>query len=189
LNPTVAQEVSAIIARCLKKNPMDRYRHAQDLLDDTRRLRGLVPHSEARSIRQTLAAKVRAAQQTWSSKTARLVAVVATGLVLVVGIGWYLTGSIGKTTPKAETGRESSAADEAAPVGASDEMRSVTIGIFGGEADVYDLDNQLLKHITSDEPYQFKGKVGSKYQLLLRREGEEIHVNGEITDHNNSYHY
>jgi predicted Ser/Thr protein kinase len=189
LNPAVAQEVAAIIARCLKKNPKDRYHLAQDLLDDTKRLRGLVPAAEGRGIRQTLAAGVRAAQHSWAARTSRFVAAAIAGLVVVVGIGWYLSGKVAQTIPRTENSRENLPADEVVTASATDEMRDVTIGIFGGEADVYDLQDRLLKHITGDEPYQFRGKVGSKYQLLIKREQDEIHVNGEITDHNNSYHY
>src|SRR5712692_6127721 len=42
LNPTVPREVVATITRCLRKNPADRYRVAQDLLSDTQRLRTIV---------------------------------------------------------------------------------------------------------------------------------------------------
>src|SRR5215213_3414561 len=42
LNPAVPREVSAVIARCLRKNPAERYRTAAELLADARRLSAAV---------------------------------------------------------------------------------------------------------------------------------------------------
>jgi serine/threonine protein kinase len=189
LNPTVAQDVSAVIARCLRKNPTDRYHLAQDLLDDTRRLRDMAPASELRGIRHTLAARVRAAQRGWTQTTSRLVAGAAVVLVAVIAIGIYMAVTSGKATQPTGTVSENPQSTNAPPGEATDEMRVVTIGLFGGEADVYDSNNSFLKHITSDEPYEFKGRIGSKYHLILRHDGNDTQVDGEITDHNNTYHY
>lgn len=190
LNPSAAREVCAIVSNCLKKNPTDRYRLAQDLLDDTRRLKDLVPGSELKGVRHTLAAKVRAAQERLSFKTAKPIAAGVAGFFVILALGVYLALGTGQVTESQETVFESSQADDSPPnVAGRGEMREVTITLFGGEADIYDLNNRLLKHITNDQPYQFKGTIGSKYHFVLRREGQDIPIDGEVTEHNNYYSY
>ncbi len=190
LNPDLAQEVCSIISRCLKKNPTDRYRLAQDLLDDTRQLTSLVPKAELRGVRQTLAAKVRAAQEHLNFKSAKPIVAIVVGLILILAVITYLTLSTSQGTESSEAVLERPQEDGVSlGLTKSDQIREVTITLFGGEADIYDLNNNLLKHITSDQPYQFKGSIGSKYHFVLRRDGQEIVIDGEVTEHNNYYSY
>jgi serine/threonine protein kinase len=190
LNPDLAQEVCSIISRCLKKNPTDRYRLAQDLLDDTQRLKDLVPKGELRGVRQTLAAKARAAQEHLNFKSGKLSAAIIVGLIVILGVITYLSLRTSQTSESSEAVSERPQEDGVTPgITASDQIREVTITLFGGEADIYDLNNNLLKHITSDQPYQFKGSIGSKYHFVLRRQDQEIVIDGEVTEHNNYYSY
>ncbi len=175
LNPAVPREVSAIITRCLRKNPMDRYRLAQDLLEDVKHLRELVPTPQLSGVKRTLAASIRAKRESLSGSTWKILTALAASVVLVVGfmLGLYLfTGGSSTTATSEETNKlqQESAIEESS--GDSLE-RSIKIAVFEGEADVCDLDGRVLKRITSNEPYEFKANIGDIFNFRIRRDGDD----------------
>ncbi len=88
LNPGVPREVAAIIARCLRKNPAERYASAGDLLAEARRLSGVVSRpGVSPSVSEAAAVGEGAKSAGPSSRLPLLVGAAALAVVLgIVGI-------------------------------------------------------------------------------------------------------
>jgi len=177
LNPAVPREVSAIISRCLRKNPMDRYRLAQDLLEDVRRLRVLVSTPQLSGVRSTLAASIRARSAKVSGATWKLLAGLGAAAMLFVALlvgGLYLFSNSSSTNAATALSDTAQTEDGAAadPDAASTE-RIIKIAVFEGEAAVCDLNGRVLKHITSNDPYEFKARIGEVFNFTIRRDGQD----------------
>jgi len=191
LNPSVPREVSAIISRCLRKNPMDRYRLAQDLLEDVKRLRGLVSTPQLSGVRGTLAASIRARGEKVSSATWKLVAAFAAATVFVAFLvgALYLLG-VSSGTAEATAATDSDRPEAAVSENAAFSERSIKIAVFEGEADVCDLDGRVIQHITSNEPYEFKARIGEVFNFKLRRDGLDSEPKQiEVTANKDRYTY
>jgi serine/threonine protein kinase/tetratricopeptide (TPR) repeat protein len=81
----VPAELQRIIRRCLKKNPVDRYQTAGELVADLKRFRG--ESTPAEIVTQTLPSAERARR--WYYVKRRVLPLVATAAVLVVAAGMY----------------------------------------------------------------------------------------------------
>jgi len=87
LNPSVPREVEAIISRCLKKKPADRYQTAADVLQDTKRIAATVPAPRLRGTNIT-SLVAGAKKNSW-----KLTALAAAVLVMIIGIYFVMPSS------------------------------------------------------------------------------------------------
>lgn len=159
LNPSAPREVEAIIARCLKKNPADRYQSAQELLNDAQRpmTAAPAPQNKRPAFTSTISA--------WMKSRRRLLASIATlAAVAAVSIAvcFYLF------TPSAtETGA----------------VKQVQIDVAEGHAKVY-RDGELV----GATPCQIEARVGEEIDLTLKSEGYvDKSVEFSVTENKKAY--
>lgn len=177
LNPTIPPEIANIINRCLRKNPSDRYRVAQDLLADTKRLGALtddplispgIPnreHNRNNTIRTAL-----------TSIDKKLLGVMGILIVVVIsmGTGIYLvsTNRDRSTNPT----KDSSPSTSELAVGSSSTQSeesgahntSITIDVVGAKANVY-RDGKFV----GETPCPVSADIGETVNVELKREGYE----------------
>lgn len=164
LNATVAQEVEAIISRCLKKKPSERYQTAGDLLDEVRRL--------AHSTSAPSGARGGPPLLSMAKGNMRALSIVA-GVVVAITLGIILlmpssSTQTGQSQKQAANRVASPAPDNKAkgsPV-AQGELKSYRIESVDGAADVY-----LNGERVGTTPYEFKAQIGERVNLMLKRAG------------------
>jgi predicted Ser/Thr protein kinase len=178
LNPGVPREVAAVIARCLCKNPADRYRTAAELLADARKLSAAVSKpglsasvSEAASGR----AETKAAAGSLglpliiggAATVVVLAVVVVAGALLLFGPSLWTTGEGGGgATADGSNAARSLTSGPSPAAGRDPAERTVEIRTSEGKADVYDGADKL-----GTTPYPVRGKLGTRVSLTLRRDG------------------
>ena len=178
MNQNVPREVQNVIARCLKKNPSDRYQTARELLQDVNcaatalslpatRLASPAPVTAASYSEPTSAAQrpsSGAGPVAAKPKSAVPVLIAVAGVVLLVIIGglyFLLTGdSAAKATQ--QTGVQPTAQK---PTSARQE--TFTVDVAEGRAEVY-----RNGELVGTTPYQFQTKAGEQQiELVLKRDG------------------
>jgi len=175
LNPGVPREVVAIIGRCLRKNPAERYASAGHLLADARRLAGVVSKPGVSPSVSEAATEYVEAKSASSSKLPLLIGAAAAAVVLVVvGIVAlaFLTSSAGEDVVNANaaagtTNTTLGLKSPPAPATSRDAAeRVVEITVTDGKADVYRGAEKI-----GTTPYAVRGRLGERISLTLRREG------------------
>jgi serine/threonine protein kinase len=174
LNPGVPREVSAIITRCLKKNPLERYRSAGELLLDARKLMTAVSKPGVSASVSEVANEYVEEKKSGTSKSLPLIigAVAAVVVLAFIGvIAFFLLnpssdgpaeGVAGATT---NTARGLTAAPTPA-VSHDASERVVEVTVSDGKADVYRGADKI-----GTTPYSVRGMLGEHVVLTLRREG------------------
>ena len=157
MNQTVPREVQNIIARCLKKNPADRYRSASELVQDVNRVSAAVLSNSNPGAGNTPKSK---------SRIPMLAAGAAVFALLVVA-GLFLLMSGGSDSSANKPVQQQSVQ----PAGGSRQSTpgrrdTFTVDVAEGHADVYK--NGERVGIT---PYQFQANSGEQLDLLLKRDG------------------
>jgi serine/threonine-protein kinase len=178
LNPSVPREVAAVIARCLRKNPQERYRTATELLADARQLSAAVPKpgvSASVSEAASEAAETKASGGAFGLPLILGGAAVVVLLLFIVGGGALvyfnasgddaLVGGVAVTANSSNTARGLAARPSPAASRDASE-RVVDILVTDGKADVYSGEEKL-----GTTPYPVRGRLGERVQLTLRREG------------------
>jgi serine/threonine protein kinase len=163
LNPMVPREIEAIVARCLKKKPGDRYQSAQDLLQDVNRLAAtaVAPRLVAAQPGSDLLAL---AKRFWP-----LLAGVAAFAVVAFVLLIYLVFS-GPTPPPGPTPKPPSITPA---VKASEaHAKTLEVQLTEGTAEVW-LDGARIGTASASVPLRFPARVGDKISLLLKQEGYE----------------
>lgn len=183
LNPAVPREVTAIITRCLRKNPMDRYRTAGDLLEDTQRLRALVSSPSLHTVTDSGWRPGQTIKVALTSIDRRLVAAIATTvLVLIVAAGVYLvmsdsSSSISKRQDNPDLVEQSSATDDQPGDTSVAETKTITIEVTSGVARVFRDGSPV-----GDTPCSIDAKVGDIVHLRLTSEGFDTYEDSfEVT--------
>ncbi|HWW77840.1 MAG TPA: serine/threonine-protein kinase, partial [Pyrinomonadaceae bacterium] len=180
VNPAVPREVSAVIARCLKKTPQERYRTAGELLADARKLSAAVSKPGVNADVSDAAAEYAESKAGGASKNLPLLIGAAAVVVLAAVVGLvalvvYVTqddalgGGAAATTNAATTSNTARGLTSSAPApGATRDAseRTVEITVNDGHADVYDGEAKL-----GTTPYAVRGKLGERVRLTLRRDG------------------
>ena len=178
LNPGVPREVAAIISRCLRKNPAERYGSAAELLADARRLAGVVSRPGVSPDVSHAATEQSQARDDRPSKLPLLVGAAAAAVVLaLVGVaalaflgssgggGAANADAVANTTNAANTARGLAPGPTPA-AGRDASERSVEITVSDGKADVYRGEEKV-----GTTPYSVRGRLGDRVRLTLRREG------------------
>ncbi|MFL6332670.1 MAG: serine/threonine-protein kinase [Pyrinomonadaceae bacterium] len=175
LNPGVPREVAALIARCLRKNPTDRYHTAGELLADARKLSATVSKpgvspsvSEVASVYVEAKASARpfGLPLALGGAAALVLLVLFAGGALIYMSAYgddALGGGAAVTANTSNTARGLTAGPAASRDPAE---RTVEIRTSEGKADVYDKADKL-----GTTPYPVRGKLGERVSLTLRRDG------------------
>jgi serine/threonine protein kinase len=176
VNSGVPREVASIIARCLKKNPAERYRTAGELLSDARKLTGFVSKPGlSSSVSEAATEYVEAKTGGSSSKSLPLIiGAAAAVLLLVVGVVVALVvfnSSAETETVTVNTADTTNTAKgltaHPTPAASRDAAeRLVEITVSDGKADVYRADEKI-----GTTPFAVRGKLGEHVTLTLRRDG------------------
>jgi eukaryotic-like serine/threonine-protein kinase len=177
LNPSVPREVAAVITRCLRKNPLERYRTAGELLADARRLSGKVSKpgvspKVSEAVSEYVEAKAPSSSFGLPLAIGGAAAVV---LLLVVGVAALLF--LGTSTEVSEGGGAAVTANASntarglapkpSPAASRDASeRLVEITVTDGKAEVYRGAEKV-----GTTPYAVRGRLGERVQFTLRREG------------------
>lgn len=161
LNSSAAREVEAIIARCLRKNPAERYQSAQELLNDVRRLMAAAPEPVERpSSRSTLPAWLKE-WQPWVKGRQKLLSAVAVVAIAVALAFYFFSPSPGGSGP----------------------LKRVQVDVTEGRAKVY-RDGALL----GTTPCQVEARVGEEVDLTLKSEGyRDKNVEFAVTENRKAY--
>jgi serine/threonine protein kinase len=188
-NPAVSRPVSKIVARCLKKNPAERYQTVDELLTDLRRLNSTETAKSASGFSKTFGFAGKSAsdnQTSFSSEEvfgapqaakktlpvgliAGLSAVAVFGLFLVGGVVlWLSSGSSVKSdgNSKNVAGEKNLKSNQA--VVQSSSMRRVKIDVDEGKAEIVRNGEKL-----GTTPFDLEARDGEKVDLMLRRDGFE----------------
>ncbi|MCA1619415.1 MAG: serine/threonine protein kinase [Acidobacteria bacterium] len=175
LNPGVPREVTAIISRCLRKNPAERYGSAAELLADARRLAGVVSKPGVSASVSEAASEYAEERTPAPSKLPLLIGAAAAAVVLAV-VGVVALAFLGSSG-----GGEAANADAVAnttntarglnpgpapAAGRDASERSVEITVSDGKADVYRGAEKI-----GTTPYSVRGRLGDRVRLTLRRDG------------------
>jgi len=174
LNSAVPREVAQIIARCLKKNPAERYNSAGELLADVRRLNALVSQPGLSSTVSEAATEYVEAKSVGSSKLPLVIGAVAGVFVIAALAVLIYAFTRPSDTPVASDNSSNVAntakgltSNTARPSASLDpQERVVRISINDGRAEVYRGEEPL-----GTTPYPYHGKLGEHVSLTLRREG------------------
>ncbi|HEX8354880.1 MAG TPA: serine/threonine-protein kinase [Pyrinomonadaceae bacterium] len=179
-NPGVPREVSAIIARCLRKNPAERYGSAGELLADARRLAGIVSRPGVGppvggDAGEYAAGEYAGAVSAGPSKLPLLIGAAAAAVVLaIVGVVAlaYLgsSGGAGVSNSNAAANASNTAlglkSGQTPAAGRDASERVVEITVSDGRADVYRGAEKV-----GTTPYPVRGRLGERVSLTLRRDG------------------
>jgi serine/threonine-protein kinase len=177
LNPGVPREVAAVIARCLRKNPQERYRTAAELLADARRLSASVPEPGVSPAVSEAAGEYAGAKAGGSFPLPAVAIAGAAALVLavvaVVGTFLFLgsgddarAGGAPVTADASNTARGLASKPAPAAAGRDASERVVEILVTDGKAEVY-----LGPEKVGTTPYPVRGRLGERVRLTLRRDG------------------
>lgn len=206
-NPAVPQSVARLVQKCLCKETAKRYRTADELLMDVKRI--LENEYEAASIRNSgkrvfgFTAKRNSASGNFDSennlssqprKSAFVPAVLAAifGVLLlfgIIGIGlWAISGSEEKTPEKATIKSHANETQNKPPISlqtavSGAEPRRVRIDVIDGKAEVV-RNNQVI----GATPFDLEAVEGERVGLTLRREGfQDKNVQIEMTSRKKVY--
>jgi serine/threonine-protein kinase len=182
LNPGVPREVAAIIARCLRKNPAERYATAGQLLADARKLAGVVSKPGVSPSVSVVAEEYVETKQAAPSKLPLLIGAAAAAVVLaIVGIvalaflgssegeeaaNTNVSVNAGSGATNTALGLKSKPAPAAPAASRDASERVVEITVTDGKADVYHGAEKI-----GTTPYAVRGRLGERVSLTLRREG------------------
>lgn len=182
-NPTVPSDVAAIISRCLKKNPSDRYQSAAALLADVRRAQAALAAGPSKSNPNPYAPTT--PQTTWPQPTAgpqansNLLKFSGIGLLTIVflilaAVGVYYAMGDGATV----TGTDTPA------VGLMGNTKTVKVAMMDGPAEIWQGDKMLgVKEVNVTAP------IGQRVTLKLKRGDQVRIVSFDITTNSPDYHY
>ena len=188
LNPSVPHEVEAIISRCLKKKPTDRYQTAADVLQDTKRIAANVPPPRLRGTNVT--SLVAGAKR----NSLKLTALAAAVLVTIIGIYFLMPSSDNPSDRSAALGniktqtkaQEKQAANQISKTPATTEHYKVAT--MDGTAAI-ELTGKNGKQV-GKTPFEFDAPIGEKFELVLKREGfKELRDNFTVTVNKREYNY
>jgi serine/threonine-protein kinase len=188
------REIEAIIARCLRRNPAERYQTAGQLLQDVcRAMQPPLPaqpvsasypppqHHTApqpvssgsahRAMHSASGAQIAPQAPPSGSKMKLLAALAAAAVLLIVVVGGMFVMMSGPAEPPASTnttaqkpGPQPPTPTRAAPPGP--QSQTFTLEVAEGQADVYKNGERV-----GATPYQFQARPGEQIDVVLKRDG------------------
>jgi serine/threonine-protein kinase len=171
LNPLVPREVEAIIARCLKKKPTDRYQSAQHLLQDVSRLAATAVAPRAGIVKPKIDLSA-IAKQNW-----RLLSSIAGGMVVVILLVLYFASP--GPTPPVNPKPKPPAQNQSITPASNTPTKMLELELSEGTAQVW-RDGNMIGTASAKVPFRFPAKVGEKVELVLKQEGYEDLVPGRF---------
>ncbi|MDQ3585596.1 MAG: serine/threonine protein kinase [Acidobacteriota bacterium] len=187
LNPAIPREITAVITRCLKKNPAERYQTAEALLQDISRINVPItpPHDSYSAVGTDARPSDSWAKRNWLKLSG--VAVIACMFLIFAVAGTYFAMSSGEDGPAqpsaagaAAPGQSSPPKGEAARAG----TRTVTVDMSDGPAEIWRGEQRLgtMKSTKLD------ARLGERVTLTLKREGHEPRiVSFDVTENKKVY--
>jgi serine/threonine protein kinase len=183
MNQNVPREVQNIVARCLKKNPADRYQSARELLQDVNsaatslslpatRLAGpapiTAPSSSVPTSPDPRQSGDAAAVVTRPKSVVPMLAAIAGVVLLVVVVGLYFllrgdSDSTSATKPSQQSAVQPVAAQKQA---APQTLETYTVDCAEGRAEVYSNGDRV-----GFTPHRFPAKSGEQFDFVLKLEG------------------
>ena len=184
VNPTVPVEVASIIARCLRKNPAERYQTAQALLEDTRRAAEALSRPPGTGRAPSGVSPARPAGDSWLGRNwLKLtgVAAVAVTLLVFASAGLYFALS---DPGAAQVNANAAPAVSGGSANAGVKMKTVRIEMLDGPAQVWRGSDKLGE----GKEVAFPARVGEQVTLTLRRDGYEPKtVTFDVTENRPGY--
>jgi serine/threonine-protein kinase len=177
LNPAVPVEVAAIIARCLKKNPAERYQTAGALLQDVRRAAASlsVPPPEHARTATGLRTTAAATADSWLArhwlKLSGVAAVLAVFAVFAVAGLYYAFADDTTATAPVNVNVSSLASNSGA------RTKTIRVEMSDGPAEIWMGDRMLGVGQASVTAH-----VGDWVELRLRRDGQERTERFQMTE-------
>ena len=162
MNPAVPRDVQNVIARCLKKNPADRYGSASELLQDVTKVAAGVSSQDGHGSRDR--AGINASQS--KSKAPLVVAIAAVLALLVIGGLYFMLGGDSDSNANKPAQQSNAQAPSGSGQPASSSSQTFTVDVAEGHADVYRNGERI-----GTTPYQFQAKSGEQLDLMLKRDG------------------
>ncbi len=158
----------AIIARCLQRNPADRFDSAAALLKEVRSLEGRAAEPPRRPGAETPRRPAaeppsNRAVQWWQNHTIQAGAAVL-GFALLVWLGTRLRPDVVPPAPPPTPGN--AGLDCGVAAASAGETREIRIDVMAGAADVFCGDRRLGR-----TPFDFPAKLGAEVRFTLREEG------------------
>jgi len=187
LNHSVPPEVEAIISRCLKKRPADRYQTAWEVLQDTKRIAATVPAPRFRetSIDSFLAG----AKRNWR----KLSAFAAVAFVTIIGIYFVMPSSDNPSVVtdqrSVQTQTKPPEKQAANPISKSPaSLEHYRIATLDGTAAI-ELTGRNGKQ-TGKTPFEFDAPIGEQFDVVLKRDGfRELRDNFTVTVNKREFSY
>jgi serine/threonine protein kinase len=155
LNPSLPREVEAIVSRCLRKNPADRYQNAGALVRDINQILTIAPASRS-SDRSESSPPI-----SQRKKSTGKLAAAASLIIGVLALGIYFVIPSDPEPPSPPANKNA-----ATPAKPQRPVKSVQIESVEGPAEVY-LNGQRV----GTTPYKLNAPVGERVRLVLKREG------------------
>lgn len=182
LNPSVPRGVEAVIARCLKKKPADRYQTTGGLLGDLSRADALEPAAAEHSSQASRSSVLAKAKQ----YPRKLVVAACVLAACVVAFGIYFAVPSQDSAPPAPANRNGSQTNSnrgPATPGPQGQVKPLQIDATEGRAEVY-----LNGAHVGGTPYELNARVGDRVDLVLKREGYvDRHEEFEVTENRKVY--
>lgn len=174
INNAIPYGLETMLSRCLRKNPVERYSSARELLLDLQRISGnfSLPISHSKQRRFHHALKVRSAFPSFNQPP---IGVILALFFILAGYLYFINDDSNDSTGKSD-----------GPVITLDtSIVPIKISTYDGIADVY-IGNKRV----GQTPYQSTYAVGSNVELTLRREGyEDESVQFNVREIGNEYNY
>jgi len=188
LNPSVPYDLEAIISRCLKKKPADRYQTAGDVLQDTKRIAATVPAPRLR--RTSINSLLASGRRNWWKVTA----LAAAAFVMSIGIYFVMPSSDNPSGLPADQGNvktQTKAPEKQLTIQipkSSAPMEHYRIATMDGTA-LVELTGKSGKQ-TGKTPFDFDAPIGEQFDVVLKRDGfKELRDNFTVTVNKREFSY
>jgi serine/threonine-protein kinase len=183
-NPSVPSDVAAIISRCLKKNPFERYQSAAALLSDVRRAQAALASGPSKSNPTPDPYTPSGPHTTWpqtivGSQSNRNwlkfsgIGVLTIVFLILAAVGvYYAMDGVGTTPPDAPS------------AGGTHRMKTVRVDMMDGPAEIWQGDKLLGVKEAS-----VTARIGERVTLRLKRGDQVRTVSFDMTESSPGYHY
>ncbi|MBA3715735.1 MAG: serine/threonine protein kinase [Pyrinomonadaceae bacterium] len=177
---SLPKEVEAVIARCLKKQPAQRYQSVEELLEDIRGLRDLDIDEKTKHM-SVFFSRVREHAKLLTALGALVL--VFSSILYVWATSSEPAAAVATDQPFSPLPKDRVAANRGKTRAAESDLRLVRVLAFEGEAEVYR--NNERVGVT---PYEVMEPLGKRVDLTLKRKGFiDKRVEFSVTDNTKEY--